>query len=59
MSKLCMVTAQLVPWNGMVDEVVSGVRKKSKEQKRIRQVMPSIEEVEWCNEQNMRTKEVF
>ena len=30
MSKLCMVTAQLVPWNGMDDEVVSGGKKKRK-----------------------------
>ena len=43
----------------MDDEVVSGVRKKSKEQKRIRQFMSSIEEVEWCNEQKRRTKKVF
>ena len=54
-----MVTALLVLWNEMDDEVVSGTEKKSEEQKRIRQFMPSIEEVEGGNEQNRRTKEVF
>lgn len=50
MSKLCMATAQLVSWKRMDDEVVSGVRKKKrkvKEQKKMRQIIPSIEEVEW------------
>lgn len=45
-----MGTAQLVLWNRMDSEVVSGARKKSKEQKRVRQVMPPIEEGEWRNE---------
>lgn len=39
MSKICMATAQLVSEKRMDDEIVSGVKKKSKEQKGIRQVM--------------------
>ena len=42
-----MATAQLVLKKGIVDEVVSGMERKSNEQKKIRQVMPSAEEVEW------------
>lgn len=47
MSKVCMATAQLVLKKRMTDEVVSGLERKDKAQKRIRQVMPSVEEVEW------------